>query len=571
MNRLYTTILAATALTFSAAAQQIPNSGFDDEWVDCIPWNSANTTTKQGTKPAPWCPSNVVTPGMSAGNQTIATEIAGNNSAKAIEVKNKAATSTQIIPAYFTLGTTWATAKVALMTPSDADGGTWGGLDFVFRPDAIQFDYKHTNGSGSTQPATVVVYSWIGSSSQENVPAANTWAFSKPADPNKITMINRDRNILNMDYAKGDVPTYSSDFKLISKKIEKISDTPSEWTPKTIEIDYESGATENPEKFNVVFSAADYFADRSNHKGDDALSIDNVKLLYYSRLKSLSVNGTAVADFDPNTYEYNIDAGMPTDASAIVAECLGNSGSGKAVVALDAANNKATITVTNVNADMVGRASSDVTDIDGQTSHVYTLNFKAGEEEKDPNTKNYIGELLVKSGEPLNLNEKTSDVNVEITPNADNTSCTFLLPNFSFSEMELGDIKVENVTITHENGLTKFNGKDDAMKLGPGGVIDASVTVTGTCDSEGNLAMVIDVVWHSGADAFGDYPIDVTFNGKGDAFGTSAIGGIESDVIDENAPVEYYNIQGMKVNGDNLAPGFYIVRQGKKVSKIFVK
>ncbi len=48
---------------------------------------------------------------------------------------------------------------------------------------------------------------------------------------------------------------------------------------------------------------------------------------------------------------------------------------------------------------------------------------------------------------------------------------------------------------------------------------------------------------------------------------------IESSVIEENidTPVEYYNLQGVKVNADNLNKGIYIKVQGKKVSKIYVR
>ena len=93
--------------------------------------------------------------------------------------------------------------------------------------------------------------------------------------------------------------------------------------------------------------------------------------------------------------------------------------------------------------------------------------------------------------------------------------------------------------------------------------IKANGTLTGTLDGN-NLNLNLEI------NATEPVPLEikVAFNGTNS---TSAIGGIESDAIDENAPVEYYNIQGMKVNADNLTPGFYIVRQGKKVSKIFVK
>lgn len=51
---------------------------------------------------------------------------------------------------------------------------------------------------------------------------------------------------------------------------------------------------------------------------------------------------------------------------------------------------------------------------------------------------------------------------------------------------------------------------------------------------------------------------------------TSAIDSIIVDG-DEDAPVEYFNIQGVRVNADRLVPGLYIVRQGSKTFKVIVK
>ena len=48
--------------------------------------------------------------------------------------------------------------------------------------------------------------------------------------------------------------------------------------------------------------------------------------------------------------------------------------------------------------------------------------------------------------------------------------------------------------------------------------------------------------------------------------------GVAEIVIDdENAPVELYNLNGVRVNSDNLVPGLYIRRQGAKASKIIVR
>lgn len=46
----------------------------------------------------------------------------------------------------------------------------------------------------------------------------------------------------------------------------------------------------------------------------------------------------------------------------------------------------------------------------------------------------------------------------------------------------------------------------------------------------------------------------------------SGVAGVEAD---ENAPVEFFNMQGVKVSGDE--PGLYIRRQGSKTTKVIVK
>lgn len=52
----------------------------------------------------------------------------------------------------------------------------------------------------------------------------------------------------------------------------------------------------------------------------------------------------------------------------------------------------------------------------------------------------------------------------------------------------------------------------------------------------------------------------------------NGVQGIDDIVNDNaNAPVEYYNLQGIRVNGDNLTPGIYIRRQGTEVTKVYVR
>lgn len=50
----------------------------------------------------------------------------------------------------------------------------------------------------------------------------------------------------------------------------------------------------------------------------------------------------------------------------------------------------------------------------------------------------------------------------------------------------------------------------------------------------------------------------------------AAIEGITADDSDINAPVEFYNLQGVRVNAETLGTGIYIRRQGSKATKIMV-
>lgn len=50
--------------------------------------------------------------------------------------------------------------------------------------------------------------------------------------------------------------------------------------------------------------------------------------------------------------------------------------------------------------------------------------------------------------------------------------------------------------------------------------------------------------------------------------------GVDDIVIEEaatDAPVEFYNLSGIRVDGENLAPGLYIRRQGNKATKVLVR
>lgn len=549
MKKIYT-LLAVSVVTLATNAQQLPNADFEGEWSKCTPWTSTNNTKTQGENPQNWCISHVI--GMSGmGAATLGSKTNGYNSSSAVLLKQVSTGFGSLkanVPAYLTLGTTWSTSK-GTFSISNKDGGTFGGIKFTYRPDALSFAYKRSRGTDKpNEQSSVIAYMWKGSWTQASVPGAIS-----SSSPKTVDMVDRDRCVLgySMDGTQGGNVTNNGGV-LIASFIKYINENAADWTTAVYDFDYKT--TDTPEKINVIISAGDYFAGSDAVGLDNEMTVDDIKLIYYSRLNSLSVNGSSVEGFDPNVYEYNIDATMPEE-SAISYAVKGNSGTANASVAMDTENNKAVITVTNAQGQ----------DLDGNSTHTYTLNFKAAEPPVQHTGNEFTGVLSIQlpESEPYVDNEAKVYIEVGEWPAA-----TLKLYNFNLGgELEIGDIIVDVTREGAEDGSTKMTGSVHHMELYFGAII-ANVNVE-AYEKDGNLTATISVVWLTeGTDDGETVPINVTFNGTGEPLPAS-INGINADNSD--APVEYYNLNGMRVNADNLDNGIYIRRQGTETTKVIIR
>lgn len=563
MKRLHI-LLSVPAIALYAAAQQLPNVGFEGEWTKSYPWNSVynelsfadaiqamidngmEIAPTDGLQPDGWIASNVLgvvtqndEGGYSAiGSTEIITRVDGHESATAVHLKSNPNPfmASQIVPAYLSLGKTWATNGLdfATFTPVNKDGGAFGGIAFTARPDALTFFYKRAHGEDNPQEkASVVVYSWKGSWLQADVPANNTMMESQIV---KVDMVDRDRNILGMETAQGGAVTKSDDAELIGRLIYDIEGDASDWTLFEQPLEYLSDAT--PEKINVIISANDYFNSDAIGNANE-LTVDDVKFLYFSRLKSLKAGDKEVS-LENDKYDYIVNAPFPASADEIMFETLGQSA--QANVELNAAASTATVTVSNIGADR-----------DGEMSHTYTLTF-AAEQQADK----YDGTVTIELF-GSDITEGGQAATLEIISTGANT-CTMRLPNFTLSSLSpdpIGDIVVPDVSI---NGDT-YTGSVSGMKL-MDGAIDADVELSGTINAAGEANFTINVLWNNqGA----QIPILVKFNGS------KVTGSVEVVTADENTQTEYYSLSGLRVSADALTPGIYIRRQGKNVSKVIVK
>lgn len=336
------------------------NGGFDETWVDCIPWDSKATNKTVGTRPVDWNISNVCAinaPILGQVTYTVGKSI-DNGTGKAVKLTNNEAFGNGI-PAYLTLGTPWATAKGT--SAANPDGGTFGGKKFTYRPDAISFDYQHSTEKRA-ENATAIAYMWKGNWTQTNVPA--TTDAGSGANPQTCTMINRDRNVLGNETSAtlGDPAKPSDDAKLIAKLEQPISEsTKGTWKSMTIPFTYNDD-TAVPEYINVIFAANDYFGDRKSIIKGNSLTIDNVKLVYYHALNSLTYNGNKVANFDEGTTEYTLNGKLAEDFDKVKFTIKGAGATYD--VAKDEANNVATITV-----------KGNDYDVNPSSKTVYTIKF----------------------------------------------------------------------------------------------------------------------------------------------------------------------------------------------------
>lgn len=465
---------------FTANAQQLPNVGFDSWKTTCGTSRSISKDGKKvdvarpGVEPSEWNGSNVDQLGQK--KPDLVTKVV-DNSNTVVQLKNiyiglpiPGLGSTA--PGFMNFGTPWVYASTTI---EDCDGGVFGGLSFNKKPDAIKGKYKRTDSN--SEDSHIIAYLWNGTYTSKIGNVAQTVT----EEQNDV-----DRVVLGKTTGLASGKLVASCDKAFSTTVNN------DWETIVVPLDYVANAG-NPTMMNVIISAGDYW-NRSNLKKNTTLLVDDVDFVYYSTLTSLKAGSKTIALKD-GVYNYTVAGKMPTEEE-VVATC--KSQFADAVVAVDAANYKVTVTVTNQGGK----------DVDGATQHVYTLQYTA------PVVKQYAGILNVDCdilGGDVIANA-TQDVTI-IYYN-DNT-CDFSLPNFMFAGTNIGNIEIPNVKVSEDAAGTKTftDGEVEAMKLAEGGIVAHVVLNGGTITSAGVINMPITVGWMSGyPDDKTELPINVLFS-----------------------------------------------------------
>lgn len=469
-------ILGSFILFFctGAGAQQLSNSDFEQGWEDCYPLTGYETENKTavGLQPTGWRAANVAQLTETA---ELVTKVEDNGNTY-VRMENKYVGAMGIganAPGYLTLGKPWAYAKVKIGLTSkieEADGGTYGGVEFKYRPDAISFKYMSSHGTeNSTENFTVSAYSWKGTfTSEEKIGVV----FSTPTP---VTMSNRDRVVL------GEKDAQTSGI-LVSSTTACFNDNADTWKDKTIKLSYLND--EIPEYFNIIFSSADYYGERSNIGAGNVLCIDDVKLIYYSDLKSLSYDGTPINIEDPENIQI---AAKDFDLSKV--SCTSGKGA-NIQTSYDEGTRILTITI----------EGNDIS-VNSGNHHEYSVKIVPPASEVTGTYNRWITVNM-----PTPISESANDI--EITDEKDG-EVSFGLNEFYLGtgSQNMGPIVVPNAKLSYAvDGSINIVAEDQMVAVPGLGGTEMPITLTATMSADKKLVATLNIPWVSVTVNVGEVP-----------------------------------------------------------------
>ena len=290
MKKIFTTLFIVAA-AFTARSQHLPNGSFDSWKTSCGSTEAFGTggmtspktgemRQRPGVEPNDWNGSSINQKVMMTKTQELVFNEEG-----AVKLQNVyvgVGSLGSVAPGFITLGTPWV---YATSTIEDCDGGTYGGVAFTHKPDAITGRFKRTDSNNEN--SHIIVYLWNGTYK------SNVGNKNNPS---------QERDDVDRAILKG---VSTSNGTLVAQCDRAFSSTGGDWQEITVPIEYENGNDLAPEKMNVVISGGDYWT-RANMQDGTTLFVDDVQFVYYSELASLYYDG--VSHFLKGKTEYAVDA-----------------------------------------------------------------------------------------------------------------------------------------------------------------------------------------------------------------------------------------------------------------------
>lgn len=288
MKKFYSTFVALIVLTvlgtISVSAQQVPNPSFED-------WSGEKYDDQIQLKD--WYASNVTQVGFKF---NLAHREAGHTGSYSMMVQDTevgAMGITEVSPGYFSLGKPW-THLPSITEINKATAGTSGGINFKYRPDSMSVWIKRTGANVDKEDFYLLYYAWSGTAKSSKYKGKNGSCTS-------ISQTNEESDIrLALDANECGTDQKANQ---IAEGMWREKKEYGEWTNIRVPIYYFSNDV--PTMMNIIFSASNYPNYRANdglYKGN-SLYVDDVELIYSSKIQKLYIGGKEWKGFDPNTTE----------------------------------------------------------------------------------------------------------------------------------------------------------------------------------------------------------------------------------------------------------------------------
>ena len=276
-----------TAILVSATlfAQQLTNANFED-------WSG--TAFNGEAQPKGWNASNVEQVGMKF---NFAHKEAGRNGGYCMMVQDQAVGAmgiTETSPGYFSIGKPWAYLP-SITQINNATAGTSGGQsNWHYRPDSMEVWIKRTGSNWNKEDYYLLYYAWVKEAKGTSYKGKNG-SCTNHSETNEESDI---RIAMNGNECSTTVPG-----EQVCEGMWRERANYNNWTRIVLPIYYFND--NKPNYMNIIFSASNYPNFRANdglYEGN-SLYVDDVSLIYSSKIQKLYVDNKEWKGFDPNSTE----------------------------------------------------------------------------------------------------------------------------------------------------------------------------------------------------------------------------------------------------------------------------
>lgn len=302
MKKIYSVVLLAIlcCIANSVTAQQVPNASFEE-------WNGEKFNNE--IQPSNWYVSNISQAGF---NFNLANREAGHTGSYSLMVKDTevgALGITELSPGYFSLGKSWT--YIDGIKTETATAGITGGLDWTHRPDTVSVWIKRTGPATDKEDFYILYYAWNGTAKahQYKNKAGGCADVGTKTDEESDVRQALNANVCGTDEKANQV----------AEGMWRERNTYADWTNIRVPIYYFND--EAPAKMNLLFSASNYpnFRENTGLYKDNALYVDDIEMVYSSKIDKLYIREREWRAFDPNSSEEQVySVGKATEIPTVV-------------------------------------------------------------------------------------------------------------------------------------------------------------------------------------------------------------------------------------------------------------